>query len=132
MGAPEPISLSTVFDSLDFLADRRPGMDGDPTATWYATPATYRDGGIFVVHYAGQSEWERHPVGDEVVMVVEGSTTMTLRIDGADHEVALGPMQMVVVPQNTWHRFDTPDGAKIMTITPQPTEHSLEAPGMKL
>jgi len=130
MAVPQPISLSTVFDSLDFLPDRRPGMDGDPAAKWYATPAMYRDGGIYVVHYAGQSEWERHPVGDEVVMVVEGSTTMTLRIDGTDHALTLGAMQMVVVPQNTWHRFDTPNAAKIMTITPQPTDHSIDDPGV--
>ena len=69
-------------------------------------------------------------MGDEVVMVVEGSTTMTLHIDGTDHDLTLGSMQMVIVPQNTWHRFNTPDGAKIMTITPQPTEHSIEGPSV--
>ena len=128
MAVPEPISLSTVFDALEFLPDRRPGMDGDPEAKWCDTAATYRDGGVFVVHYAGQSEWERHPVGDEVVMVVEGSTTLTLHLDGAEHAITLRSMQMVIVPQNTWHRFDTPEAAKIMTITPQPTEHSLAGP----
>jgi hypothetical protein len=27
------------------------------------------------------------------------------------------------VPQNTWHRFEAPDGVSLMTATPQPTEH---------
>ncbi len=30
---------------------------------------------------------------------------------------------MVVVPKNTWHQFEAPDGVCVMTATPQPTEH---------
>ena len=37
-------------------------------------------------------------------------------------------MPLIVVPANTWHRFDTPDGARIMTTTPQPTEYRVEEP----
>jgi len=29
----------------------------------------------------------------------------------------------VVVPQNTWHRFEAPHGVSIVTATPRPTEH---------
>jgi mannose-6-phosphate isomerase-like protein (cupin superfamily) len=42
------------------------------------------------------------------------------------HELSAG--QILVVPQGVWHRFECPDGVKVMTITPQPTEHSLEHP----
>jgi mannose-6-phosphate isomerase-like protein (cupin superfamily) len=30
---------------------------------------------------------------------------------------------VIVVPQNTWHRFEAPDGVSLVTATPQPTEH---------
>ena len=30
---------------------------------------------------------------------------------------------VAIVPQNTWHRFEAPDGVSLMTATPQPTEH---------
>jgi hypothetical protein len=30
---------------------------------------------------------------------------------------------MVVVPQNVWHQFQAPDGVRVMTTTPQPTQH---------
>ncbi|WP_259398565.1 MULTISPECIES: hypothetical protein [unclassified Pseudoalteromonas] len=36
--------------------------------------------------------------------------------------------QMLVIPKGVWHRFESPNGVKVMTITPQPTEHSLELP----
>ena len=37
--------------------------------------------------------------------------------------VTLNAGMMVVVPQNTWHQFEAPDGVCVMTATPQPTEH---------
>jgi len=30
---------------------------------------------------------------------------------------------VAIVPQNTWHRFEAPDGVSIITATPKPTEH---------
>ncbi|MEM7091767.1 MAG: cupin domain-containing protein [Actinomycetota bacterium] len=129
--SPTVISLPEAFAGLEFLPDRKPqGNAGIPEGqpAWYATIADYRNGGIFIVHYAGESQWERHDHGDEIVMCLEGATTMTLLIDGEQVPVRLGAQQMVVVPEGTWHRFDTPDGAKIMTVTPQPTIDSVEDP----
>lgn len=127
MTTPAPIDLTTTIGSLGFLPDRTP-TTSETEVNWTAQLSDYRDGGIFAVHYAGASEWERHRVGDEIVMVVEGSTTMTMLVDGQEHQHTLGPMQMIVVPQGTWHRFDTPVGVKVMTVTPQPTDHQVEYP----
>jgi hypothetical protein len=27
------------------------------------------------------------------------------------------------VPQGTWHRFTTPEAVKVLTVSPQPTDH---------
>lgn len=129
---PRAISLHDEFAALRFLPDRRPGDEsddaGDRPTDWYAQLDTCGNGGVFIVHYAGDSEWEIHRAGDEIVMVIDGSTTMTLIVDDAEVEMTLGAMEMVVVPQSTWHRFHTPDGAKVLTMTPQPTDHQLEHP----
>lgn len=126
------ISLHEAFAGLEFLPDRIPGDDRAAAAAggaaWYDRLAAYRDGSVFIVHYAGDSEWERHPAGDEVVMVIEGRSTMTLFQDDRERQITLEPMEMVIVPQGVWHRFHTPDGAKIMTVTPLPTDHTLDHP----
>jgi len=31
---------------------------------------------------------------------------------------------MIVVPQGCWHRFHSKTGVRLMTVTPQPTDHS--------
>lgn len=89
----------------------------------------YREGGVFVGHWAGTSEWERHAAGDEIVMVLEGETTIFFLGDGRDRAAGLGPGDLVIVPEGTWHRFETPVGVKLLSVTPQPTDHSAEHPG---
>lgn len=127
MTVPQPIDIADMVSRLGFLPDRTPATS-ESDADWVAGLGAYRDGGIFAVHYAGESEWERHAAGDEIVMVIDGETTMTLLVDGQEHQHTLGSMQLIVVPQGTWHRFDTPRGVKVLTVTPQPTDHSIQHP----
>jgi len=60
--------------------------------------------------------------------VLEGETTLFLIEDDSEKGNPLKAGELLVVPENTWHRFETPNGAKVMTITPQPTDHSKEWP----
>ncbi len=85
--------------------------------------APYRDGAIFTAKFAGESAWERHPQGDEIVHVVDGTTTLHLMADDGPQSLALRAGMMAIVPQGMWHRFEAPDGVTLMTATPQPTQH---------
>ena len=31
---------------------------------------------------------------------------------------------MIIVPQGCWHRFESETGVRVMTVTPQPTDHT--------
>jgi uncharacterized cupin superfamily protein len=125
---PQPFSLGNELAGLTFLPDRTPTTSAEESAGTFRQLSSYRDGGVFVGHWAGHSEWERHPVGDEIVMVVDGATTIFFLTDEGEEEAQLGPGQLVVVPQGTWHRFETPDGVQVLSVTPQPTDHSADRP----
>ena len=129
MSAPSltPVSIDAALAGLTFLPDRSPTTTRD-SAGAFAQLADYREGGIFVGHWAGASEWERHSAGDEIVMVLEGATTMFIWTDDGERATALSAGQLVIVPQSTWHRFETPVGVKLMTVTPQPTDHRVDQP----
>jgi mannose-6-phosphate isomerase-like protein (cupin superfamily) len=122
---PDPVSIDDALRSVTFLAGRTPLTERDD---YFATLASYRDGGVFVADYAGTTEWERHRNGDEIVMVLDGATTLFLLVNGNDVPHHLGPREFLVVPQGVWHRFETPDRVKVLTVTPQPTDHSVERP----
>ncbi len=122
-------SLSDLLAGVTYLARRTPEMAFEGGAEdAFAEVSAYRDGAIYVGHYSGDSEWERHTNGDEIVMALAGRTTVVLRIDGDEARVALGAQDLVVVPAGTWHRFEGSDDLKVLTVTPQPTDHRLEPP----
>lgn len=122
-------SLDALLAAVEFLPNRTPEMAFEGGAEdAFAEVAAYRNGAIYVGHYSGSSEWERHANGDEIVMALEGRTTVVLWIDGAEERVALGARELVVVPAGVWHRFEGSEDLKVLTVTPQPTDHRLERP----
>ena len=61
--------------------------------------------------------WERHPAGDEVVVLLSGSATMIIRKEGENEVVALSdPGAFVVVPRNTWHTAETSEPTRMLFI----------------
>jgi mannose-6-phosphate isomerase-like protein (cupin superfamily) len=119
------VDLKTELGKLNLLRGRTPDMlEADRKQSGaFATLAPYRDGNIFSARFAGNGAWERHPNGDELVQVVEGSTIFHIITDDGPQSHMLGAGALVVVPQGAWHRFESPEGVTLMTATPKPTEH---------
>jgi len=122
------VSIQNAIETLTFLADRTPSLTETRASGAFRQLSGYRDGGIFVGHWAGRSEWERHTAGDEIVMVVEGRTTIFFLVGDEEQAASLGSGELVVVPEGTWHRFETPEFVKVLSVTPQPTDHSRDRP----
>ena len=116
--------LKEVLGTVTFLEGRTRHSDTKGT---FARVADYRDGGIFTGGFSGTSQWERHPNGDEIVQILDGSVTLTLKDGNKVETVDLKAGMLAIVPQNTWHQFNAPDGVTLMTTTPQPTEHIEDA-----
>ena len=125
----EKKSLTDILKRVTYLPNRTPEMAfNGGTARAFSEVASYRNGAIFVGHYSGNSEWERHSGGDEIVMAIEGRTTVVLLVNGEAHRIELDSGELVVVPQGFWHRFEGSTQLKVFAVTPQPTDHSLELP----
>jgi quercetin dioxygenase-like cupin family protein len=121
--------MTAVFDldaelaKLTMLKGRTPATADTEKQGATARLVPYRDGAIFATKFAGISAWERHPQGDEIVQIVEGSTILYLMTAEGRQSLTLTAGTMVIVPQNTWHQFVSRDGVSVVTATPQPTEH---------
>ncbi|WP_299005121.1 cupin domain-containing protein [uncultured Shewanella sp.] len=129
--SPEPISIMNAFESVRCFNGRTPETTDGEIQGATALLSTYRNGGVYITHYCGFSEWEQHSQGDEFVQVMKGETHLILLLDGIEQRHLLTCGHMMVVPQSVWHRFESPKGVKVMTITPQPTEHSISHPNNK-
>jgi mannose-6-phosphate isomerase-like protein (cupin superfamily) len=122
------ISIKDEFAKLSCLSKRSPESTDEEMRNSASKLSDYRDGAIFITYYDGNTEWERHPVGDEIVLVIEGQTTLILLEDGRETANELHEGEFFVVPQNIWHRFETPSKMKVWSVTPQPTDHTIDRP----
>jgi mannose-6-phosphate isomerase-like protein (cupin superfamily) len=117
------IDFKAEFGRLKMLEGRTPTSSEAECEGAFARLASYRDGAISAGKFAGTSAWERHPVGDEIVQIFDGATTLHLMTGEGKQSLALSAGMIAVVPQNTWHQFEAPDGVCVVAATPQPTEH---------
>lgn len=118
------INIAQEMEGLIFLQGRTPETGPEEEDRAFATLARYRDGGVFAGGFSGQSPWERHPNGDELVHVLDGATTLTIMTEQGPEVLHLSKGMLTVVPQGHWHKFDAADGVTVLTMTPQPTDHT--------
>jgi mannose-6-phosphate isomerase-like protein (cupin superfamily) len=119
------VDLKAELGKLAMLHGRRPETtEAERKASGaFATLTPFRDGNIFSAKFAGDGAWERHPNGDELVQIVDGSTTLHIMTEDGLQSHALRAGMVAIVPQGMWHRFESADGVTLITATPKPTEH---------
>lgn len=113
----DPIHLG-----LGARAEAQPPFTG---MEWYAdysarTAGDGREGRLVSMHRFTQDwdSWEVHPVGDEVVLCIEGEIVVHQEgADGAVTTVTLGPGDYAVNPPGVWHTADIADKAIALFIT---------------
>lgn len=63
--------------------------------------------------------WERHPAGDEIVMLMSGRATIVLRVKGGEESIELqDKAAYIVVPRDTWHTTRISEPTRMLFITP--------------
>jgi mannose-6-phosphate isomerase-like protein (cupin superfamily) len=117
------IDLPAELARLTMLRDRTPTTPPSAREGTLVRLAPYRDGAIFVAKFAGKSDWERHPHGAEIVQIIEGTAILHLADAAGRQTLSLSAGMMAIVPENTWHQFESWDGVCLMTATPQPSDH---------
>jgi mannose-6-phosphate isomerase-like protein (cupin superfamily) len=118
------IDLNAEFAKLNILRGRTPQTTAAEREENHALARLmpYRDGTISIAKFAGGGVWERHPKGDEIVQVIDGTATLHVVSDGRSKAFNLSAGVFVVIPQGAWHRFESADGVSLMTATPQPSD----------
>ena len=118
------VHIETELAKLPVLRDRTPDTPLEEEDKAFATLADLGDGGVFAGSFDGESPWERHTKGDELVHILAGETRLTLLTDTGPQVLVMTAGMLTVVPQGCWHRFHAPGGVTVLTVTPQPTNHS--------
>ncbi len=63
--------------------------------------------------------WERHPLGEEVLCLLDGRVVVTLSAENEpERHVTLLNGQAFVIPRGTWHRLHVEQAGRLMFVTP--------------
>ncbi|MGW0903223.1 cupin domain-containing protein [Streptomyces sp. NPDC002853] len=118
------IDLRTTPVHLGLGSRAKPieGFAWDPQVLQAYSAAVAADGaeGRIVTIFDGEGpgdHWECHPSGDELVVCLSGSVTVTRDVNGMPEHVVLGPGEATVNPAGAWHAVDMTGPASILTIT---------------
>jgi quercetin dioxygenase-like cupin family protein len=85
---------------------------------------TFNDGAVYVGRFSGQSPWERHAQGDELLHVLDGCVEVTLLIGATRVVRRVLPGSVVVVPKGVWHRQLALPSVTLLAVTPDFSENS--------
>jgi mannose-6-phosphate isomerase-like protein (cupin superfamily) len=118
------VDINAALAQRPMLRGRTRHTSRAEAAAAFASLATFRDGAVFAGSFSGESDWERHLNGDELVHILDGATTLTIYIDDEPRVFEMTAGMLLVVPQGCWHRFESPLGVTVLTMTPQPTDHT--------
>jgi len=73
---------------------------------------------IMVTKFAGLAPWERHPDGDELIVVLEGGGEITVLTETGPVTSELRPGQLFVCPKGLWHRAHAQPAMTALYVTP--------------
>ncbi|WP_293676729.1 cupin domain-containing protein [uncultured Phenylobacterium sp.] len=62
-------------------------------------------------------QWEMHPAGEEVLVLVEGRMILILDEPGGERRVEMTPGSTCIVPRGIWHRALVPEAGSLLTLT---------------
>lgn len=118
------IDIKKELAGFPVLRGRSPATSEAEAKAAFVVLAPFGQGGIFAGSFSGDSPWERHRNGDELVHILDGAATLTIMTEGGPQSFDMRAGMLIVVPRGHWHRFHAPDEVTVLTATPQPTDHT--------
>jgi mannose-6-phosphate isomerase-like protein (cupin superfamily) len=95
---------------------------GEPA--WYQSYAERNaadgpDGRLVTMHTFTESwdSWEVHPLGEELVLCIEGAITLHQEIDGAVRLATIDSGEAIINPPGVWHTADVTGSATVLFVT---------------
>jgi mannose-6-phosphate isomerase-like protein (cupin superfamily) len=65
------------------------------------------------------ASWEMHPHGDETVVLLSGSATLIVKLDGARQTLTLDKLgEAVIIPRGAWHTAKVAEQTTMLFVTP--------------
>ena len=102
------IDIQSPLLAKKMLKGREPTTPEEDVEKAFAIAAETAESKVFVGSFSGESAWERHSNGDELVQILDGSTAIIVYSGGIEQAVMLDKGMVTLIPRGLWHRFHSP------------------------
>lgn len=118
------IDIKELSERIKPIVNRGPHTTEDEVFEAFRSlgKGDFKDAAIYFGGFDGNAGWERHPLGEELVHVIAGSTEFDIIVGDEIETLQLSAGNLVIVPKACWHRFRSSDGVTVMTATPKGEE----------
>ena len=91
------VDVTSALAGLTPLQNRSAATPADQVKAAFAVLAPFRDGSVFAGRFSGETAWERHAGGDELVQVLDGAATLVVMTGEGPQSLALSAGILAVV-----------------------------------
>ena len=111
-----------AFDPAETYAhvvDGRAELVPGGAAFWQSVDPRFEQGQLLCAFALTQdTQWELHPAGDELLVMLSGAAEVDLELPGGLHTVPLAAPHALYVPRGTWHRARVRTPGRMLFVTP--------------
>lgn len=87
------------------------------------------DHAIGISYFQGHSAWARHPLGDEIFIVLSGSLRLLSLDREGEHQLEAGPNSLIRIPAGLWHsQIAEEPVAQVFLTVGEESESSVQRP----
>ena len=108
--------VSTLLDAMP-VARVTPDMPEGDAIDCMRVLGTFQGCLMGLVHFHGQTGWERHAGGDEMLFILEGETELTQLTPDGEIQKTARKGDVVQIPAGVWHSQRTLSPVKLMFLT---------------
>jgi mannose-6-phosphate isomerase-like protein (cupin superfamily) len=109
--------------------DVSPNLDADTAMRCMQVLGSFNGSAMGLVSFSGQTGWECHPGGDELLYYLEGEAELCVITEAGDVSRKVKKGDVVQVPKGLWHSQRTLSPVRLFFITPaEGMMHAAERP----
>lgn len=119
MEAIQTLNLSDTYVHLSDASELTAFEGGDVFWQTLEAPVDLDQGRMVCVtpQRADWLVWERHPHGDELIMLIDGKIDLVLEMPDGIKTVPLEPKRTILIPKGVWHRAVVHEPGDALFIT---------------
>lgn len=129
-GATQDAAMSLVAHDIGSALSATPPLTiterttADDADAAFRTLTTFNLCTVNVGRFSGQSPWERHTRGDELLHILDGEVDITVLTDSGPVQRRIEAGSVFVCPRGLWHRQHSAAGVTALYATPTPSDIS--------